>query len=351
MMNAEYGLKSFMLQRWPSDNHCKRMPKAKPTKVVPPSRKPARGAEGAAPRNRLPAVLLHLCGVVILIGGLALLVRVTKKYVETETAGPVGALHVSLVNKPGWMSDFLAEQIAATVPKNSSSAFDHDLLLATVDKLKKNPWVGKVNQVRRVYGQQPGDTLEVDCDFRAPIALVKWGEHYWMVDNDGFVLPEKFSGEDFKKIAVGRDGRMSFRVVQGVHMAPPGSGKKWLGSDLAAGLDLVKLFYGKPYLDEVTAVDVSNYGSRVRRGDPQIVLETRYGTQIWWGRPLDATDSFVEVKTAQKLANLQAIVQQYHRIDANQTYVDARYEHFLVPDTAKTPPPRAEARTVDDPNR
>jgi hypothetical protein len=316
------------------------MSKAKASKSDPSKQKPSKGA-----KNPFFPILAHLLGVVIFVGGLVYLVVVTKKYVEQEVSGPVGPLRVALVNKPVWMSDYLAEQIAATVPKNSSSAFDHDLLVQTADKLRKNPWVSEVRQVRRVYGEQPGDTLEVDCEFRAPIALVKWKEFYWLVDNDGYVLPEQFTDENLDKITIGRDGRTSIRVIQGVRQAPPESGKKWAGGDLAAGLDLVKLFYGKLYLDEVTAVDVSNFGGRVKRADPQLVLDTRYGSQIWWGRPLNTKDFFVEVPAARKLEILKAVVQQHGRIDANQAYVDVRYDDFLVPTTQ----PSSEARTVDDP--
>ena len=314
------------------------MSKAKPSKVVASNKNPAR-------RGTL-AVFAHLFGILILLGGLIWMTIVTKKYIESEVPVPKGSLRVALVNKPVWMSDYLAEQIAATVPKNSSSAFDHDLLVATVKQLKQNPWVAKVNQVRRVYGQQPGDTLEVDCDFRAPIALVKWGENYWLIDNDAVVLPERFAAGDLERITLGRDGRTCFRVVEGVHMAPPDqAGKKWAGSDLTAGLELVKLFYGKLYLDEITAVDVTNFSGRVRRADPQITLNTRYGTQIWWGRAPASNDySFSEVKAARKLEILHAVVQQYHRIDANQAYVDVRYDDFLVPSTQP-----AQARTIDTP--
>lgn len=319
------------------------MPKAKVSKLEPGKPK--------AKLAKAPAVgfgvLLHFLGAVALVVGLVYLVDVTKKYDEREAAGPVGPLRVALVNKPVWMSDFLAEKIAQTVPKNSSSAFDHDLLVATADELRKNPWVAQVHQVRRVYGEKPGDTLEVDCEFRAPVALVKWGEYYWLVDNDGYVLPEQFTSANLDQITVGRDGRTSLRVIQGVKQAPPESGKKWMGGDLLAGLDLIKLFYGKLFLDEVTGVDVSNFAGRVRRASPQLVLDTRYGSQIWWGRPLNTKDFFVEVPATRKLEILKAVVKQHGRIDANQAYVDVRYDDFLVPTTQ----PFSEARTVDDPSK
>jgi hypothetical protein len=316
------------------------MSKPKPSKVSS-SKEP-----GAKSRWNLAAAMLHLLGILIFVGGMVYLVDVTKKYVEQEAIGPVGPLRIALVNKPVWMSDYLAEQIADTIPKNSGSAFDHDLLVQTVARLKKNPWVAEVKQVRRVYGEKPGDTLEVDCEYRAPVALVKWGQAYWLVDNDGYLLPEKYTDSNLEKIMVGRDNKTTIRVIDGVRQPPPESGRRWAGADLAAGLDLVKLFYGKLFLDEVTAVDVTNFGGRVRRSDPQLVLETRYGTQVWWGRPLNTKDFFVEVSATRKLEILRAVVQKDGRIDANRTYLDVRYDNLLVPTTLPS-----EARTVDDPNR
>lgn len=316
------------------------MPKPKSPKAIPP-KDPARRSGW-----KLAQTLLHLLGIFLFVGGLVYLVEITKSYDERETVAPQQPLRIALVNKPVWMSDFLAEQVAATVPKNSSSAFDHDLLVSAVAALKKDPWVADVRQVRRVYGEQPGDTLEVDCDFRAPVALVKWGQYYWLVDNDGYLLPEQYTANQLDKITVGRDGRTSLRVIDGVRQPPPESGRRWVGGDLAAGLDLVKLFYGKLFLDEVTAVDVSNFAGRIKRGDPQLVLQTRYGTQIWWGRPLNTKDFFVEVSTARKLEILRAVVQKQGRIDANQAYLDVRYDDLLIPSTQPQ-----EARTVDDSSR
>ncbi len=299
--------------------------------------KPVKSAD-KSPTNRgsrrSTAVVLHLAGVVVFIGAIVFLTVVTKRYVDREMGTPDGPLKIAIKNKPEWMSDYLADQIAATVPRGSSSAFDHELVVGAVAKLQKNPWVRQVHQVRRVFGEQPGDTLEVDCEYRAPIALINSGESYWLVDNDGVKLPEQFAADELPKIMNGRDGRINLRVVEGVAKGPPAAGQKWPGQDLAAGLELVKLFYAKPYLDEITAINVKNFGGQVRRGDPQLVLETRYGTQIWWGRPINAKDFFVEVPVSRKLEILQATVAQRGRIDAGKPYFDVRYEDFLVPSDA-----------------
>src|SRR5687768_16772682 len=127
-----------------------------------------------------------------------------KRYVEREVAFPKAPPAVSLKNRPAWMTDFLAAQIAASVrPAGLHSTFDHQMLVDRVAMLKANPWIRNVRQVRRVYGKRPGDTLEIDCDYRAPIALVRWQKDYWLVDVDGVKLPERFAAADVPKIVIG----------------------------------------------------------------------------------------------------------------------------------------------------
>jgi hypothetical protein len=238
------------------------------------------------------------------------------------------------------MSDFLAEQIIKTArPAGSHSAFDHQLLVDTVGMLKANPWIREVKQVRRGYGQQPGDILEVDCDYRAPVALVKWQDYFWLVDGDGVKLPEVFSASDVPHILKGQDKRVNIRVIEGVTHAPPETGAKWAGADLQAGLELVKLLFGRNYAEEVEKVDVSNFAGRQNLKTAQLVLVTRYNTQVRWGQPatVPADDFTPEVPAAQKLAFMQAIWQEKGRVDGNFDWVDIRFDAVVIPTaTAQT---------------
>jgi hypothetical protein len=274
---------------------------------------------------------LHLLGVVLFFGALAAATVFTKRYVDQRVAGPTGPLKVAIKDTPVWMSDFLAEQIAATVPRNSSSAFDRDLLIAAADRLRENPWVENVRQVRRVYGERPGDTLEIDCDFRAPIALVEWGKFYWLVDGEGVKLPEQFNAAQVPGIVVARDQKMNIRIIDGVRQPPPDTGRRWAGQDLAAGLGVAKLLYGKPFAEEIVTINVANFAGRVDQREAQIVFWTKYATQVRWGRPLDAKDFFAEVPANQKLSEMASIVKQYGRVDAGRPWIDIRYDKITYP--------------------
>jgi len=254
-----------------------------------------------------------------------------KRYVEREVALPKAPPIVLLKNRPVWMTDFLAGQIAASVrPAGLHSTFDHQMLVDRVAMLKTNPWIRNVRQVRRVYGKTPGDTLEIDCDYRAPIALVRWQKDYWLVDIDGVKLPERFSAADVPKIAIGRDGHTNIRVVDGVVRPPPQPGKPWGGDDLIAGLDMIRRLYGLPYADEIVKVDVANFGGRNDYREAQLVLGTKYGSEIRWGAPIGAR-SF-EVSPKQKFDYLRQVYEEFGRCDAGQKkWIDIRYDKITYP--------------------
>jgi hypothetical protein len=275
------------------------------------------------------------------VAGIVLL----RDLVERRYAWPATAPRVTLADRPAWMSNALAEQIIDTARVvGVHSVFDQQILVQTANALEQNPWISKVRQIRRVYGDSPGDTLEVDCVYRIPTALVKWNDYYWLVDGDGYKLPAQYTRQQLSRAMIGLDGKLSLRVIQGITHAPVHSGKLWPGDDLLAGLELVKLLAGKPFAEDVPVVDVSNFAGRRDLQAAQIVLLTRYGTQIRWGRPPSAKDYFIEVSTSQKLQSLSDIYQQMHRVDGGQPWIDLRFDQVTYPspepagatDTAET---------------
>jgi hypothetical protein len=259
-------------------------------------------------------------------------VMLLRDLVEKRFAWPPIAPRVVLANRPPWMSEAIAEQIIDTVrPIGIHSVFDRELLIETAQALETNPWIKQVRQVRRAYVHWPGDTLEVDCDYRVPTALVQWENYYWLVDGDGYKLPEQYPQRQLQRAIYDSHGKLMLRVIQGVTHPPVSSGKAWPGDDLAAGLELVKLLAGRPFAEEIPAVDVSNFAGRHDSQAAQIVLQTCYGTQIRWGRPPSAKDYFIEVPTSQKLEYLADIFQQIHRVDGGQPWIDIRFDQVTYP--------------------
>jgi hypothetical protein len=226
------------------------------------------------------------------------------------------------------MTDRVATQLAASFrPRDAGSVFDRRLLVSTSRALKASPWISTLRQVRRVYGKGPGDTLEVDCDFRAPMALARFEADYWFVDAHAVKLPERFAASDLPFIVYGSDGLTNIRVIEGIHHPPPAeAGQTWVGEDLAAGLELVCRLYDQACAQEIVKVDVSNFHGRVDAREAHIVLVTKYNTEVRWGRPWTATDSFIEVAPERKLAQMRRVLAQYGRVDAGLASIDLRFD-------------------------
>ncbi len=285
----------------------------------------------------LRKIAVHVSIIAVLLSVSVVGFKYLKGYVDRRVVFYPKAPKVVLKDRPVWMSDYLAEQIiAAAQPLGAHSTFDHQLLVDVADSLRSNAWIKQVKLIRRAFGKQAGDTIEVDCEYRVPLALVHWKDYYWLVDSEGVKLPEQFTEKQLPQVVTGRDQKLQFRVIEGVHNPPVESGKKWPGEDLASGLELARYLYGQSFAQEIARIDVANFGGRVNQKEAQLVLVTQRGSEIRWGRPVNAKDFFVEVSTAQKLNYLERIWKQYGRVDANQPWIDIRFDKITYPSADPT---------------
>ena len=285
----------------------------------------------------LRRVGVHAAAVVVVLMGCGVSLGLVRRHVERRLAFPSRPPAIVLKHRPAWMSDFVARQVATQVaPRGARSAFDHAMLVEITRMLKTNPWIMKVRGVRRVYGKGPGDTLEVDCEFRTPAALVRAAnDAYVLIDRNGVRLPEQYAAADVPRVVETPDGQTNILIIEGVaRPAPRGAGQKWTGDDLRAGLDMAALLLdpaNRSFTHEIRKINVANFNGRRDPRDAQLVLFTKYGTEIRWGRPWkepsgkDRLDEFIEALPARKLAYLRRVYQDYNRVDGNQPYgIDVR---------------------------
>lgn len=302
--------------------------------VARPTGKPRKARAALTPEQRRfrRQVTLNLSVLLVLLVGVAVGYSYLRGYVDHKLTFPSDPPRVVLKNRPAWMTDFLAEQIINTVrPPVPHSAFDQRALMTAYETLRANPWIKSVNQVRRAYGQRPGDTMEIDCVYRAPAALVQWGEYFSLVDAEGVKLPEQFKAQDLRKIMYAANGKVNIRLIQGVQRPPAEVGRKWIGEDLTAGIEMLQLLAGKAYAEDLLRIDVSNFGGRVDPKEAHLVLYTRDGSEVRWGRPAAARDAFVEVRWDRKLQYMEWLVRQFKRVDAGHSWVDLRFDEIRYP--------------------
>lgn len=283
-------------------------------------------------------IVVHGVIACLFFGGIGTGFYYVKDYVDREVAVPSEPPTIVIKNRPHWMSDLLVERIAATArPRGLHSAFDREMLAQARRALQNNPWISHVYSVRRAYRKKPGDTLEIDCEYRVPVALVRWGDFYWLVDRNGYRLPELYKSSEVPQIVRVVDGRVDIRIIDGVRKPPPEkAGQKWVGEDLAAGLEMVQLLSDKTYAQQILKIDVANFGSA---REPHIVLVTRFGTQVRWGlTPSEcAKDPFIDVSTATKLDRLQKLYAQFGRVDGgHQSGIQIYGERMSFPAIVST---------------
>jgi hypothetical protein len=290
-----------------------------------------------AQRTFIQALALFVVILAIVTG-----LYVLRNHVAKNLTFVIDPPRIVLKNRPEWMGDYLAQQIVRSVrPTGMHSATDKQVLEETYAALQANPWVSDVNHVRRVYGEQPGDTIEIDCEFRAPVALVKWGIYYWLVDGNGVKLPEQYTADLVPKVVLDRNRRTAIRIIEGIGTPPPETGHRWPGDDLVAALDMIKLLFGRPYANDIVKIDVTNFAGRVDVREAQVVLVTIWDTQVRWGRPVNAKDFFIEAPVARKLQDLQDVYARFGRVDAKQPWIDIRFDKITHP--VPTPPTNASA--------
>jgi hypothetical protein len=294
-----------------------------------PAKPKARSAEQLRLRRKITFNILVILALLI---GAGVGILQLRRYVDRRLTFLPEPPHVVLKDRPAWMTDFLADQIVSSVqPTTPHSAFDRQALVNAYDILAANPWVKKVREVRRAYGKAPGDTIVIDCEYRAPAALVQWGDYYSLVDGEGVKLPEQFTLQQLKKIMFTSDGRMNIRLIQGVKHPPPSPGKKWVGEDLKAGLEMAALLFGKPSAEEILRIDVSNFAGRLDPREAQVVLLTREGTEVRWGRPPSSKDAFIEARWQRKLQYMDWLVREFKRVDGGHSWVDLRLDELHYP--------------------
>ena len=255
-----------------------------------------------------------------------------RHYVEHRHAFPRQQLGIIIKDRPVWMSHELALQIANEIrPAGLHSAMDHQVLRDVTDGLLHNPWVRSVRQVRRVFNKAPGDAIEVDCEYRTPVALVHCANQLVLVDEDGYKLPEKYPASQPPRIMFDAQGHVNIRIIDGVHALPPYlDGQRWSGDDLRAGLQIARLLHGKAYTEEIHRINVSNFAGRRNSRDPQITLVTKHKTEIRWGEPLDVAFR-IEKSPAEKLQRLASLHQRYGRLDGGYSWLDIRLDKVLHP--------------------
>jgi hypothetical protein len=272
----------------------------------------------------------HVLGLVVFVGSLATLAVMSRQYVETRTTPTVEPTFV-FKNAPAWIDPKLTDRMLKTVRAGSiRSSLDSRLLEQTAWALRSEPWIKDIVQVRRVFGNAPGDVVEIDALFRIPAVLVEFGGGYWLVDSEGVLLPERFETDQLRLISLDGSGNIRFRIITGVRTPPAKPGEPWPGNEVRDAIDLARLLQGRDFASDLAVIDVSNSEGRIDSAAAHLTMFTRQMTEVRWGRPVREDKSFIEVSPDIKVRAMETIYREFGRVDATSAWVDVRFDRPTV---------------------
>jgi len=314
-------------------------------------RKVSRGADsrGTSLSRMLGWVVLT---VVIAVGG-ALTMSVCEGRVLTGRTGAAPQrMELTISPKPDWMPDALADHISTSLLPRGVSYYSKDLTDRVWARAIPNAWVRRVHRVSKHLNPDAGRAIvEVQAEFRMPVAMVKCESIYAYLDEEGYRLPAsqvpqwaawRRGDPDNREYYLARElvpadmvvSRIHYMVVEGARHKPPGVGDRWTGDDIAAGLDLVKLVAPKPYAYQITEIDVRNFVGRIDPDQPHLRMWAQFGrsnpTDIRFGR-FPRPDGDYVVSPERKLSYLDQYAQDHGgSLAGADRHIDLRYDQLHV---------------------
>ena len=284
-----------------------------------PSKPPKPPREGPALSG--PVIRVSVA-VVVMLALLGLLYAQRARLLASPACSQTAA-RVRLVNVPEWVPKPIAVRIATEVQSATitpdgrwRSVFEDALARDIHAKALADPWIAHVDEVAK----RPDGGVTIKARYHRPVAMVRSSVLPAMqlvpVSFDGVVLPTT----DARLLGVAE-----FVQIHGVPTAPPMPGEVWQAPQLADGLTLLKMLQGKPYLADITTIDVDTH--------PEILLNAQRGGQrptlMRFGR-LSVGDDY-RVSPARKIAYLDKYYKDNGgRVTGLDQELDLRFETLHV---------------------
>lgn len=175
-------------------------------------------------------------------------------------------------------------------------------------------WVKRVSRMRRSFPNR----VDVELQLRMPVAQVKEGGRYWLVDMDGVLLPVEGERKPFLKLPA------IVGVTASTMANRPKAGQSWPDEGVIGGLGIMKAFWGSP-LSGVLPVErvVVNTGVFQREGGGGREVRRRFevvtvsGAVVRWGTFNDVAGGGGELTSAEKMWNLQELLAAEEALNAS----------------------------------
>jgi len=301
-------------------------------------------------RSSRRKAILSLCAVLLIIGAILAAFGQIRRYAMAAIAA--SSRHplkrIVMVDTPSYLPRAILDSLAQEAvdytifnrrhPKYAAeirNPLDGHILKVLAahyihhPDLGYNAWIRQIVFIRR--NMLPNEQIiEIAATYRRPAAFLKIQNKYYLISRSGLRLPGIYTAAQHAQVNW-------LYTLTGYNGDLPKVGHAFNAKSIAAGLALARLLRNRPYSRQIADINVAGVGKPSQKR-PQIILITRWHTQVYWGQP-PGVRSFFEVPTDRKLEYLQAIYHQYHRIDAGYAFVDLRGDQVLVPSGAAATQP------------
>lgn len=221
---------------------------------------------------------------------------------------------------PSWAKVELLDEIKKIPAMDEEhSIFERGLTKKIAEAYSEKSWVAKVHHVKKEFPNK----IKIKFSLRKPFAVVKRGKSFYLLDGECVRLPEKYY--------YWPDGAPEALFIQSNKLSKaPAYWEKWDDAGIQAGVKLVKFLRKNEIhiLLNITTIDVSNVNTKLDSAKSDIVLITKKGTQIKWGRSsaLGGYKTQGELSDTEKLQNLLSVAKAEGRNLSRMEYVDVRWD-------------------------
>ncbi len=180
-----------------------------------------------------------------------------------------------------------------------------------------NPWVEKVDAVRKVYPNH----IDVDLTLRRPVAGVRVAGKFYVIDEAGRRLTGALNGWP--------QGADALPVIVSSDATMPSLGSVWPSDAVKAGAAVAKtLFDNRDKLPTRFAlIDCTNMGPRRDLSKSDILLVTFEGTYVRWGRSPLVVNSPGELSPGEKVLKMVTFEKKLGPLSSFK-YVDIRFDNI-----------------------
>jgi hypothetical protein len=256
----------------------------------------------------------------LLIGGAAVGFIYMDRYVKDTVAQRVPDGSLELIGPPTWLNQEWVNRLVETAGGERFPLDDHSA--ARVAQR-----LGTLSWLDNVHVRTTPQKIEVSADYRRPVGVVSLGGSKYYLDRQMTVM-EYLPVTAFATVEI---------TGVGSPRSMPAPGNRWAAEDAAAAVELLDWLYKmdlhfqlkkdleKPLLDEIDAIDVSNFAARKSNSQPHITLTVKDGTKVFWGAAWGQAARYLEQDEQKKLVGLyQYYMDHNNTLQGTAKYIELR---------------------------